>query len=85
MIDGCLDWQKCGLAAPETLTSRSPAWEKSLDLYASWVAWAKGTGEYEGTQKRFSQNLETRGFTYERRMNARGFRGLRLAKSWGAP
>jgi putative DNA primase/helicase len=58
------------------------AWEKSSDLYASWVTWAKGTGEYEGTQKRFSQNLETRGFTCERRQKARGYRGLRLMKSW---
>jgi putative DNA primase/helicase len=105
MIDGCIDWQRLGLAPPEIVTEataayleaedataawieeagdRDPnAWEKSGDLYASWVAWAKTAGEYEGTQKRFAQNLETRGFTYERRMTARGYRGLRLAKSWG--
>ena len=55
------------------------AWEKSNDLFASWVAWATKAGEYIGTQKRFSQNLETRGLTFERRGYGRGFRGLRLS------
>ena len=54
------------------------AWEKSSDLFASWVAWATKAGEYIGTQKRFSHNLETRGLSFERRDYGRGFRGFRL-------
>jgi putative DNA primase/helicase len=63
----------------EEAGERDPnAWEKSSDLFASWVAWATKAGEYIGTQKRFSQNLETRGLAFERRDYGRGFRGLRL-------
>ena len=66
----------------EEAGERDPsAWEKSSDLFASWVAWAKKAGEHVGTQKHFSQNLETRGLTFERRNYGRGFRGLRLPAS----
>ena len=66
----------------EEAGERDPnAWEKSSDLFASWVAWATKAGEYVGTQKRFSLNLETRGLAFERRANGRGFRGFRLAAS----
>ena len=66
----------------EEAGERDPnAWEKSSDLFASWVAWAKKAGEHVGTQKHFSQNLETRGLTFERRNYGRGFRGLRLPVS----
>ena len=54
------------------------AWESSADLYANWKTWADRNGEYAGTARRFAQQLETRGLIYERRMTARGFRGLRL-------
>jgi len=57
------------------------AWEKSSDLFASWAAWATKAGEYIGSQKRFSQNLETRGLSLERRDYGRGYRGLRLLPS----
>jgi putative DNA primase/helicase len=54
------------------------AWEKTSDLFASWTGWATKAGEHVGAQKRFVQNLETRGLTYERHKDGRGFRGLKL-------
>jgi len=54
------------------------AWEKTASLFCSWKAWADRSGEYPGSLKRFTQNLETRGFTYERKMDGRGFRGLKI-------
>jgi putative DNA primase/helicase len=63
----------------EEAGQRDPnAWERSADLYASWIAWAKKTGEYEGSMKRFLGILETKGPQYERHKDGRGFRGLRL-------
>lgn len=56
-------------------------WEKTSDLFTSWTLWADTTGEFIGTQKRFIQNLESRGLTYERTKSARGFRGVRLRQS----
>lgn len=59
--------------------SRDPnAWELTKMLFASWKAWADSAGEYAGTLKRFTQNIETRGLVPERRMQARGFRGFRI-------
>ena len=104
MIDGCLDWQERGLAAPEVVTAataayleaedalaawieeggqRDPnAWEKSSDLFASWAAWANKSGEYVGPMKRFLGVFETIVFTYERRRDGRGYRGLRLSQRY---
>ena len=50
------------------------------DLFASWQEWCKAAGEHAGTRKRFSQNLEARGFFrwQHPRTRQRGFRGLRL-------
>lgn len=63
------------------------AWEQSSNLFASWSAWADKAGEHVGTIRRFSQNLESHGFQPQRRMNGRGFCGLRLNQTshWGAP
>lgn len=59
--------------------SRDPsAWEYSQKLFNSWSAWAKEASEPIGTLKRFSQILETRGFTPQRRRDGRGFLGLRV-------
>jgi putative DNA primase/helicase len=64
----------------EEAGQRDPnAWEKSSDLFASWGAWANKSGEYVGAMKRFLGVLETKGFTYERRKDGRGYRGLRLS------
>jgi putative DNA primase/helicase len=54
-------------------------WERSSDLFRSWKLWAEQSGETVGSQKRFSQSLEARGFVAERR-RARGFAGLRLKR-----
>jgi putative DNA primase/helicase len=54
------------------------AWEKTGDLYASWREWADKSGEQAGTVRRFSQNLEDRGYSPQRKMTARGFNGLKI-------
>jgi putative DNA primase/helicase len=65
------------------------AWTGSGELFASWKAWADKAGEPSGTLRRFSQKLEDRGIEKQRRMNGRGFMGLRTAEgsyagtSWG--
>ncbi len=59
-------------------TTNPNVWEKSSDLFASWHQWATKSGEFVGSQKRFAQNLATRGFIAERKHGGRGFVGLRL-------
>ncbi|WP_292530245.1 phage/plasmid primase, P4 family [Methylocystis sp.] len=54
------------------------AWESLADLFASWSGWAERAGEFVGPQKRFADNLETRGFVRHKRMTGQGFFGLRL-------
>jgi putative DNA primase/helicase len=46
------------------------------ELYRSWVLWCESAGEKPGSQKRFSQNLESRGFDRDRSRVARLFKGL---------
>jgi putative DNA primase/helicase len=50
----------------------------STDLFLSWKNWADAAGEPSGTQRRFSQKLEDRGFEKIRDRNGRSFQGLRL-------
>ncbi|MBA3446366.1 MAG: hypothetical protein H0T56_01925, partial [Pseudaminobacter sp.] len=100
MVDGCLAWQRQGLAAPDAVRQATDAyleaedaiaawiddecerdanaWESSADLFASWKAWAERSGEFAGSTKRFSQNLETRGFYLIRKAKGRGFQGLSI-------
>ena len=49
-------------------------------LFHDWEEWCKGSGEHPGSQKKFSQALETRGFQRVRIGSAqtRGFLGLAL-------
>ncbi len=54
------------------------AWEPTGSLFASWKRWAEMSGEFVGSQKRFGQRLEERGFRYHRTNQARGYCGLRL-------
>jgi putative DNA primase/helicase len=69
----------------EDAGQRDPnAWERSSDLFASWSAWATKAGEYVGAMKRFLGNLETKGFTYERRKDGRGYRGMRLLSHYSS-
>ncbi len=53
---------------------------KAADLFANWKIWCDVAGEYAGSQKRFSQMLEARGYTKEREggTGRRVFRGLEL-------
>lgn len=46
------------------------------ELYRSWTAWCESTGEKPDSQKRFSQNLEARGFSRDRTSGARMFKGI---------
>ena len=48
------------------------------DLFRSWQGWCEQNGESVRSEKRFSQNLESRGFTRERSSHARSFCGLTL-------
>ena len=100
-IEGCLEWQREGLAAPEAVTAataqylagedslaawiedrcsrpRGYYWTSTSALFQSWAAWAEANREQPGSQKRFTQNLEARGFKLERTKIARGFIGLAL-------
>ncbi len=99
-IEGCLAWQKYGLAPPEAVRKATEAYfeaEDALsiwideccttdpndfaaisDLYAKWREWAERAGELTDTMKSFSQKLDDRGFTRDRKSNERGFRGICL-------
>ncbi|MGQ7791328.1 phage/plasmid primase, P4 family [Faunimonas sp. B44] len=37
MIDGCLDWQACGLARPETVRAATDAYFSEQDLFGQWL------------------------------------------------
>lgn len=68
----------------EDCCQRDPqAFEGTVPLFASWKSWAERSGEFAGSQKRFKQALEARGFTPGRFQGIRGFQGLRL--SWPEP
>jgi putative DNA primase/helicase len=54
------------------------SWASSSDLYRSWAAHADKAGEHPGSQKAFSQSIESRGFLRHRMNRAQGFYGLRL-------
>ena len=55
--------------------------EGSLALFSNWKNWAEKTGEFAGTNKRFAQNLEARGFHRSRSNTGQGFLGLRLKET----
>jgi hypothetical protein len=54
------------------------AWTSSTELFGSWVAWANAAGEKAGSQKRFTQTLESHGFRRHKTRDAQGFYGLRV-------
>lgn len=53
-------------------------WTPASALFQSWQQWCEKYSEHAGSQKRFSQNLESRGFVGERTSAARGFTGIAL-------
>ncbi len=62
----------------EEAGTRDPnAWETSTALFNSWKAWADNAGEFVGSKKQFSQNIEGRGLIPGRKRD-RGFYGLKL-------
>lgn len=104
-IEGCLAWQREGLAQPDAVRSATDLYIADEDVFAAWIdeaterdagafssvadlhqsykRWAAKSGERELGIKRFSQQLQERG--YERAQHpqdrSRGFRGIRLKQA----
>jgi putative DNA primase/helicase len=53
-------------------------WTPVAMLFQDWRQWAETNGEFLGSQKQFSQNLESRGLTPKPTRAARGFLGIGL-------
>ena len=112
-VEGCLQWQRIGLAAPKAVREATEHYLDAEDaltswmteccnvsprfhtgssiLFASWRAWAERAGEMAGSQKRFAQALEARGFMPRRLANdCAGFLGIGIKpepeddRRWGA-
>lgn len=64
--------QKCLLGAHR--------YARSGDLFRSWEKWAKGAGEAPGTQKRFTQNLISRGFQVKKSDGYPTFSGIEVVR-----
>jgi putative DNA primase/helicase len=71
--DAIAAWvEDCAIRAPN-------AFSKNAALFASWSEWSEKSGEHIGSQKRFCQNLEARGFApFRHYREGRGFNGIRL-------
>ena len=56
--------------------------ESNGELWTSWSAWAQRANEPVGSQKRFTQLMEERGYKRHRQggTGTRGFKGLRLIR-----
>jgi putative DNA primase/helicase len=62
----------------ECCTTRPDDETTTAALFASWSTWANKAGEFVGSMKRFSQNLQARGFEPKRNsLGKSGFRGIR--------
>lgn len=55
--------------------------ESAGDLFNSWKMWAEKSGEWVGSQRQFTQTLESRGFKRNRQGKSRGFLGLRIIRT----
>jgi putative DNA primase/helicase len=55
-------------------------WTAGATLFANWREWSERSGEHTGSQKRFSQALQARGFEpgTAGHAKARGFAGIAL-------
>ena len=51
---------------------------KSSRLYSDWCTWSKAAGEDPGSQKRFSQALEDKGYVKDPKARHATFRGIAL-------
>jgi hypothetical protein len=56
----------------------SKRWASSTILFKDWSKWCEDNGENVGSQRRFSEALETRGFKTKRTNAFRGFVGIGL-------
>jgi putative DNA primase/helicase len=106
-IEGCLEWQRVGLAPPAVARQATDDYLAAEDavaqwleecccldkiyscrsslLFANWKAWAEAAGEFAGSQKRFTQTIEARGFARDREGGTGRaiFRGLAIRPSQG--
>jgi putative DNA primase/helicase len=57
-------------------------YDTSAHLWDGWTDWAEDNREFVGSQKRFSQGLEDKGYTPDRigKTRTRGFRGIRCIR-----
>jgi len=58
-------------------------WERTVDLFASWSAYAKAAGEHPGSLKNFTPALIRHGLQPYRTKQVRGWSGIRLKLSSG--
>jgi putative DNA primase/helicase len=70
------DWM--GRWLEERCVADSDTWTSSSALFSDWKIWCAQVGEGEGSQRKFAQELETRGFVPNRTRTARGFLGICL-------
>jgi putative DNA primase/helicase len=97
-IEGCLEWQRQGLAKPKALRKATDDYLAAEDavaefiaeccttdpndtalssaLFKRWSLWTVARGEFGGSQKRFSQTLEDRGFVKVHTRNGWQFQGV---------
>jgi putative DNA primase/helicase len=59
-------------------TTSNGSWTAAGELFANYHEWCEETGEHGGSQKRFTQQLEARGFERQRTSRAKGFAGIAL-------
>jgi putative DNA primase/helicase len=62
----------------ERCTKVTSVFTKTQILFADWRHWAAQAGEEAGSQRRFSQALENRGYRRRKSDGQRGFEGIRL-------
>ncbi len=53
-------------------------WDRSADLFDSWLKFCKGIGEEPGNAKSFASRMARRGFEPHRNKKARGFKSIRV-------
>lgn len=64
-------------------TSDKKAWTATKDLYASWAAYARRSGEEPGDVRRFGPMIARRGLLPKKQKGVRGFLGVRLINTDG--
>ena len=71
-----------GLWLAECVEARPDRYETTAELFASWRSFADRTGEHAGSQKRFSEIMQTRGFRPKRQggTGRQGFAGVLLRR-----